>query len=192
MPRHLHKFFYVAIFFLSACAIEPQQPFVSDLTFEQIPVLTLPVARIDIEMPQVTDIVPNDASFDVPQPPAAAVNKLLQHQLVASGMGNDVLKVRVERADVIKRSLQPRADFVGFFSYDPVAAYDFQVRVVFELSQENPSRLASARVAGNRHVTITEAMSIAEQDSALFKATENLMNEVANSIDDVVKRNFLF
>jgi hypothetical protein len=180
-----------AIFGLAGCAINPPPSAPVELTFAQVAPIRLPVRSVDIVMPQVTDIVPSDASLEWPQSPASALEKLLRHQLVADGTGDQVLVVHVDRADVMRRDIPGENAWAGIFATGPSTVYDLTVRVSFSLDQSTPPRLVTARIAGDRQVTVVDGMSPADRDRSFFAATEKLMNEVAVSINDVIKRNVL-
>jgi hypothetical protein len=178
---------------LSSCAIEPPSFIAPDLTFAQVRQIDIPVSVINIVSPQITEVLPTEASVEFPVPPQKAIEDLLRHQLVATGTSRRVLNVHIVQAEVYRRDLKRKSGIEAAFTVEPQSIYDMRVEIRMDMSDpsDTGSAYVTGRVTGDRQLTIMENDSPAQRDRTFFGMTEKMANDIAKSLDQIMHEKFL-
>lgn len=123
--------------------------------------------------------------------PAAAVQDLVSQKLLAQGDQN-ILRVIVEDASVVKEDLPVSKDFWGTFKIEPSERYRGQISLRFEMVREQAPDLVigHATVIAKRTKTVLENASPTDRDRAFVELTEEMMNDVYDGFNTVVKNTF--
>lgn len=173
---------------LSACAMNPPETEVPQLTFAQVQSVSVNAARIDVVDEYHSPMNRPNVEHLFKTTPAQAVHQLVQKQLIADG-GQNILRVVIEDASVVQRDLPVQTGFVGAFSKEAAQQYDAKMALRFELvDQAAPDIVvARARVNAARSTTAENNISPAARDRIFFKLTEDLLNDVSTGISGTVR-----
>ena len=178
---------------LSSCAIDPPSFTAPDLTFAQVRQIWVPVRAVNIILPQITEVLPSEASVEFPVPPQKAIEDLLRYQFITTGKGSRILNVHIMQAEVYRRDLKRKSGIKAIFTVEPQAVYDMRIEI--RMDMYDPSDLNSThvtgRVTGDRKLAIMEYDSPAERDRAFFGMTEKMTNDIAKSLDQIMREKFL-
>lgn len=103
-----------------------------------------------------------------------------------------MLRVVIEDASVIEKSLKTTPGVEGFFKKEPAVTYDARMVLRFEMVDEAAPDviLGHARVEASRSRTLLEGLSPADRDRAFFALTEDLMTDVSRGMQTTVRNTF--
>lgn len=177
---------------LAACTTAPPATnALPELTFEQMAPISLHVAKIEVHDEFRTPVTQDHVEHLFPKTPAAAARELVEKKLTADGFDN-ILRVIIEDASVIEQKLPVSNDFWSNFTREPSERYNARVSLRFELVNEQAPDIiiGHASVIGERTKTVIEGTSPADRDRAYIALTEELMGDLYNGLDTVVRNTF--
>jgi hypothetical protein len=179
---------------LGACGEPSLQAEVPLLSFEQYKPVMLNVAAIEI-VDKFRPIDPTGGAKHVEllmkQPPHRAVQELIRKQLVPAGPSG-LLRVIIDDASVLGEKLPVTEGMAGLFQNEPAERYHATVALRFERAAEDAPDLvtASANVAADRTTTVMKDASPADRDMAFYRLNEQLMADVSQGLQTVVRSSF--
>ncbi len=177
---------------LSACIdAPPASSPKTELTFAQMQSIPLHVARVEVIDEFKSPVSGGHVEHLFPIAPSVAVKDLLAKKLSAEGVDN-ILRVIITDASVKEEKLAVTEDFLGNFRREPSERYNARVALRFELVNEQAPDIVigNASVIGQRTKTVLEDTSPADRDRAYLLLTEELMTDVYNGLDTVVRDTF--
>ena len=182
----------ILVLALSACVNAP--PVTSqqvELTLGQMQPIALHVAKIEVFDEFKSPVTEGRVEHLFPTHPSVAAKSLVETKLKADGVDN-ILRVMIEDASVTEQKLKVANDFLSNFTREPSERYNARVALRFELVNEHAPDIviAHATVIGQRTKTILENTSPADRDRAYVEMTEELMGDLYNGFDTVVRDTF--
>lgn len=191
MPRFFVLFLSFGLFLAGCTQTLPIVPRPPDMTFANFRPIELNVARVEVQDNYVPPMVSPNVGHLFPIPPYVAVRKLLAHQLVAAGNDN-VLRVRIEEASVVREELMAPDPIEDLFLRRPSERLNAKILLRFELfSPQAPDIvIGHADVIARRTKTLLEGTPVAEREQAYFALTEALMDSVNDGLKTIVKNTF--
>jgi len=181
----------LGVLLLAGCAEGPPITTTPDLTFANLQPISVNASSVDViddYKPPLRD--PNiEHSFRLPT--YTALERLLRHQLIATGTENE-LRAIIEDASVVREQLPQDTGFMSYFEQQPAVRLKAKVLIRFELVDPKAPDivLSHADVIANREKTLMDGLSPADRDQAYFTLTEDLMNEVNEGLESIVKSSF--
>ena len=185
---------FICALALSACTTTAQAPAPQSLpalTFEQMQPVALNVAKIEVSDEFNTPVTEGHVEQLFPLSPASAAKNLAEKKLTAEGSGN-ILRVIIEDGSVKETKLPVGQDFWSNFSREPSERYDARVSLRFELVNEQAPDvvIGHASVVAERAKTVLEGTSPADRDRAWTEMTNEMMSDLYNGFDGVVRNTF--
>lgn len=162
-----------------------------ELTFEQVQPVSLNVAKIEIFDDYKSPMAAPNIEYTFKTPPARATRLLVERQLKADGV-EKILRVFITDASVVEENLPVTTGFKGMMLQEPSQRYNARVALRFELVDEQAPDIAigHAQVTATRTKTVMENISLASRDRAHFELTEELMKDVSNGLETIVRDTF--
>lgn len=121
--------------------------------------------------------------------PSMAAQDLVRHQVTAGAASNNVLRVIVEEASVVRSTLPKKDGVVGFFTPEPEEQFDARVSLKFELADAAAPDVVTGRasVLATRQRTLSGGATLAQRERAYRDLTQDLVNDLAQGIGTTVK-----
>jgi hypothetical protein len=158
-----------------------------ELGYSHLPQLSLAVGRIDIVQEYRPPSQPPNVEHMFPVRPAAAAERWARDRLKAAG-GPGELRVVIVRAAVVEVPLKQSGGIRGAFTNEQAERYDGEMEMRLELTAPEASGTVSARAERRR--TVPEDISLADREKVWFQLTEAMMNDLNESLERQVKKNF--
>lgn len=176
---------------LAGCVEGPPAARSPELTFTNMPLVSIDAARIDVIDNYKPPMQEPNVEHTFQPTPYAAAEQLAHSRLVAAGSEN-VLRVIIDDASVVREKLQVEKNFIHSFLPEPVEKLKAKLFVRFELvSPSAPDIvLGHASIAISRDRDLNNGISPAERDAATFELTEQLMNQFNSGLQTTVKNTF--
>lgn len=184
-------FCLLAFFILGACQDAPPSTAVPQMTLGKVQQVGLDVARIEVVGKYAASLEPPHVEHLFDQPPAQVARRMVNEKLRAQGSLH-TLRVVIEDASVVRRTLPVREGMEGWFYDEPSEAYKLRVVLRFELLDENDPKnvIGNALVVSEREKALMESSSPADRDMAFFNMTENLVTDLDTGFHGVVRQTF--
>ena len=181
----------LSLLVLAACQDAPPSTDVPKLTLGSVREVGLDVARIEIVEKYASAMQDPNVEHLFEQPPVVVAKRMLNEKLRAQGSLH-TLRVTIEDASVVRKSLPVKEGIGGLFYDEPSEAYRMNVSLRFELLEEgNPQNvIGNALVVSGREKTLMESASPADRDMAFFNMTENLVADLDAGFHGAVQRTF--
>ena len=176
-----------AVLVLAACQTAPPVTETPDLSFTNLPVINLNVARIEVVDNYRPSLNPPHVDHLFRQPPVQVAKQMIDRQLVANG-SNGTLRITIDDASVIRRDLPVTEGIEGTFQNEPAEEYKARVALKFELLDE--SATGNASVTSDRTKTLMEDASPADRDMAYVSIDEQIMRDLKEGFGGVVRNTF--
>lgn len=174
---------------LSACEnMDPAIGRPPELTFEHVPAIRLNVKDIEVKDTYRPPMQAPHVEHLLESPLYDAVHRLAEHQLTAAGTG-DRLVVAIEDAGIISKKLPLKNGVEGALTHEASERYDGRVvvRVDYYRDGAPEARAGYVEATAERSVMLYEDMTPAERERLLFDVTEGLANDIARSIDAIMR-----
>jgi hypothetical protein len=180
-----------AVILLSGCAESLSTSHLPEMTFANFTPVELNVEKIEVRDDYKPPLKDPNVEHTFQTPTYVAAENLLKKQLVAAGR-DDVLRAVITDASVVREALPMTRGFWGVFTHEPAERLKAKVVVRFELANQQAPDIVIGRVelTARRTKTLMEGTSVADRDSAYFKLTEDMMNDLDNGLMTVVKNAF--
>lgn len=175
---------------LAACATAPPKQRLFDLTFAQLPILSLDVARVDV----VSDYAPPMKAPNIehlfPVPPETGLRRWAADRLKAGGKKGSARFVIVNAA-VTEAALPVTKGLEGAFKKEQSERYEAVVEASLEILDARGFRkgFASARVSRSR--TVREDATLNDREAAWFSLTEALLNDFDKELEKNIRQYLL-
>jgi len=180
------------IIFLSSCTYITEQPFIApDITFQNYKPIVIDVKKIEVinnynspmKEPNVEYLFHNKIDLSAKQ--------LIKRRLVAHG-GDNILKVIIDDASVIREYLPIDISFLGKFKREPYERLKAKIILHFKLvnSLFPDAIIAKYEVIATRNKTLLEGISLSDRDKAYFQLTEDLMVDLNKGLQKVIRKAF--
>ncbi len=181
----------VTFFILGGCASTPPDTTMPQLTFAQMQPIMLNVSRIEFQNDYRPSMQASSIEHIFSPSVAATTQDMVAKQLVAGGPEN-VLRVILEEASVISEELPRTSGFWGHFTREPSERYKAKVALRFELVDPMAPDIVigHAEVIAKQNRTVFQDMSPVERDRAYLTMLEELMDNVNDGFQTVVKNTF--
>lgn len=186
------KFIGLSLLILGACTQGPLSSLMPDMTFHHLDPVTLAVGRIEISTTYQPPMVPPNVEHHFTPPTYVAARQLLEKSLKADGTRKTILRAIVTDASVVEENLPVTEGFWGLLVREPSTRLKARVAVRFELADAAAPDIvrANAEVTADRTKTLYESMSPAQRDQAYYELQEQLMRDVNQGLQTVVKTTF--
>jgi len=132
MKKSIVFIYLSAALLLSGCTGAPPASTPPDLTFANLAPITLDVAAIEVRDDYKPPLHAPNIEHTFPTPPYVAAGNLLKKQLVAGGSEN-VLRVIIEDASVVREELPVTRGFMDALLQEPSEELKGKVLLRFEL-----------------------------------------------------------
>lgn len=181
----------VVMVLLSGCVEALPGAHSLQMTFDNLEKVKIEAARIEVRDDYRPPLRDPHVEHLFPTPPYVAVATLAKNQLLAVGSDN-VLRVIIVDASVVREALPTDRDFLGVVMREPSERLKATVLLRFELASESAPDivLGHADITVNRTKTLMEGLSLADRDRATFAMTEDLMRDVNKAFLTVVRNSF--
>lgn len=177
---------------VAAAACTPQEGgAVPGLNFTGFAPVSLDVAKIEVRDDYRPPMRAPNVDHLFRTPPDAAVRDLLARVLTPGGASN-TLRAIVQDASVVDKKLKVTPGVLGTFSREPSDRYEAKVMLRFELFDPAAPDivLGHAEVIARRSRTLMNSDSPADRDRAAAELTQDLMKDVEDGLQTVVKNTF--
>ncbi|MFH1158075.1 MAG: hypothetical protein V1721_04230 [Pseudomonadota bacterium] len=180
-----------AVFLLSGCVGAPPATTQPDMTFANFTPVRLDVAGIEVRGDYKPPMKEPNVEHTFSTPLYVAVENLVKGKLVASGSEN-VLRVIIEDASVVREDLPVTKGFMDVFLTEPSGILKARILLRFEMvdPQSPDVVLSRAEVTARRTRTLMEDDSLADRDRAYLTLTEDMMDDLNDGLTTVVKNAF--
>ncbi|MCK4944810.1 MAG: hypothetical protein KAS59_00925 [Alphaproteobacteria bacterium] len=179
------------VFLLSGCVGAPPATTQPDMTFANFTPIQLDVVAVEILGDYKPPLREPNIEHTFSTPLYVVIENLMKKELIASGSEN-VLRVIIEDASVVREKLPVTTGFRDVFLVEPSERLNASVLLRFEMvNRLSPDVvLGHAEVSAKRTRTLMEDASLADRDRAYFGMTEDLMCDLNNGLMTVVKNTF--
>jgi len=180
-----------AVILLSGCVKSPPASRPPDMTFANMKPLEMNVAKIEVQNNYRPPLQDPNVEHTFRTPPYVAAENLVKKQLIAAGTEN-LLRVNIDDASVIREELPLTQGFMGNFMHEPAERLRAKVLLRFELFDLKAPDIVigHAEVIAKREKTLMEGTSLADRDRAYFNLTEDMMDDLNDGLRSVVKNTF--
>jgi hypothetical protein len=176
---------------LAGCGAPPSSSRSPELTFANLQPVALNVAKIEVRDDYKPPLKEPNVEHLFQTPLYAAAENLLKKQLAAAGH-DDILRVIITDASVMRESLPMTKGFWGAFTHQPAERLKARVVVRFELASPQAPDIVIRHIelTAKRTKTLMDGLSIADRDNAYFSLTEDMMNDLNGGLTTMVKNSF--
>ena len=175
---------------LTACETAPPKQRLFDLTFADLPILTLDVARLEVVSDYAPPLKAPNVEHLFPTPPEAGLRRWAADRLKAGGKKGSARFVIVNAA-VTEAALPVTKGLKGAFKKEQSERYEAVVEASLEILDARGFRrgFASARVSRSR--TVREDASLNAREAAWFALTEALLNDFDKELEKNIRQYLL-
>lgn len=179
--------------FLAGCAMTPPDVAPVAVTAEHIAPIELSVTNIEFKNEFTPSMQPPYIEHEFRTPPYVAVENLLKKQLVpAAGGEARTLRAVIEEASVLREEIPVKKGFWEKFNRMPAERLKARVFIRFELVNDLAPDIVvgHAEVTAKRNKFLLEDTTLAERDAAYLSLTEDLMTDVNDGLNTVIRNSF--
>jgi hypothetical protein len=175
---------------LTACETAPPKPRLFDLTFANLPIFVLDVARLEVVSDYAAPIKAPNVEHLFPTPPETGLRRWAADRLKAGGKKGSARFVIVNAA-VTEAALPVAEGLKGAFKKEQSERYEAVVEASLEILDARGFRrgFASARVSRSR--TVREDASLNAREAAWFALTEVLLNDFDTELEKNIRQYLL-
>lgn len=175
---------------VAACQVAAPPPEMPELTFSNLPPITINVASIETEDAYTA---PDDASYvegTFPIVPEEALRRWVDERLKAGGNAYYV-RVTLDEASIRKADLPRRKGMSGLFYDEQSERYDAVLKVRMRLIGEEPFKpLASVDVEVQRSQSFAEGLTLNERHEKMLDLVESVMNDFNKEAERQLRAHF--
>ncbi|AUG51313.1 hypothetical protein [Thalassospira marina] len=171
---------------VAACTSAPVQTY-PDVTWRHLSPIEFsagPVEKVAAYgVPAANDLQP-DLPFDLGR---MAMN-WPDDRLETAGT-NDILRYSVTDASITTASLETKGGIKGMFTDDQSQKVDLKVGAKLELLTEDGTQKGEVAAVVERSRTLSESMSVAEREKAIYDETAALLMDLDRELDKQIHKN---
>lgn len=175
---------------LAACETAPPRQRHFELTFAQLPILSLDVARVEVISDYTPPLKAPNVEHLFPVPPGKGLRRWAADRLKAGGKKGSARFVIVNAA-VTEAALPVTKGLKGAFKKEQSERYEAVVEASLEILDARGFRkgFASARVSRSR--TVREDATLNQREAAWFAMTEALLNDFDKELEKNIRQYLL-
>lgn len=182
--------FSLMLLVVTACQVAAPPPEMPELTFSNLPPITLNVASIEVEDAYTA---PDEASYvetAFPIIPEEALRRWVEDRLKAGG-NEHYVRVTLDDASIRKVDLPRRKGVSGLFYDEQSERYDASLKVRMRLIGDEPFKpLASVDVEVQRSQSFAEGLTLNERHEKMMNLVEAVMNDFNKEAERQLRAHF--
>jgi hypothetical protein len=171
---------------VAACTSAPVQTY-PDVTWRHLPAIAFSAGPIEkvaaYGVPAANDLQP-----DLPFNLGRMAMKWPDDRLQTAGT-NDILRYSVTDAEITTASLETKGGFTGMFTDDQSQKINLKVGAKLELLNEDGTQKGEVAAIVERTRTLSESMSVAEREKAIYDETAALLIDMDRELDKQIHQN---
>jgi hypothetical protein len=162
------------------------------MSFATVPPVMLGVGKIEVSDQYKPPMQAPSVDHLFKPTPVDAVKKLVNKALVAEGAAGRTLRVIIDDASVVDEPLPMTDGFWGNFTQEPSDRYKAKIALRFQLVDDAAPDIiiGHAEVMASRNRTLLKGTSLADRDRAGYALTAELMGDVNDGLQTIVKNTF--
>ena len=165
---------------------------VPDLSFDNIAPVHVNAGRVRVIDRYRSPMAAPNVEYLFPQPPEAAAHDLIAAKIVPDGVPDRILRVYIDDASVVGKTVSPDDGVMGVFRAAPGMTHHARLSLRFELADRAAPDivLGHADIVAERDLTLPHGVSPNERNMAFFEMEEHLLKDAGDSLKTVVGGTF--
>lgn len=190
VARSLGKaaFLLSAALLLSACEVDPPITATQQLTFANMPAISLNVGHIEIVDESEPTGRPPHIEHDMPVAPSVAIHRWVQDRIKPIGTSN-IVRIIIRKAEALEEPLPTDHGVMGIFKSEQVSRIRIAVDVSVQWLDDRSFVRADASATSLRFRTLPEGLKLNERDQILYELVEETMKSFDREIEPRIRNN---
>jgi len=160
-----------------------------DLRYTHLPPIRLDAVRVDVVRKYRPTAAKPHVEHEFPVQPATVATNWARDRLQAAGVGN-IVRATVVDAGVVEVPMKRTTGVTGVFTTDQSERYDGTLEIMIEIIGPDGRRLAMVSSKASRSRTVPENITLANRETAWFRMTESMMNDVNLALERQIREHF--